>query len=239
MEKAVIAVVPSAGLGRRFGPDQRKTFFELDGIPLLAHALKRLQSESLVSEIVPVMRNEDLGTGRHIADQYAITKARHIIPGGRERQDSIYNALNFISNTLTDTDNTMILVHDGVRPWFDEGLIREMTDALNGFDGVVPAIALKDTIKEIDTSSIVVSTLNRDTLRAVQTPQLFPFTTLKRSYDNAMNDGHYGTDDASLVERTGGKIRIIEGSPWNIKVTTPVDVEMLQYLFCQDRISHK
>lgn len=231
MNKALIAIVPSAGLGKRFDASGRKTFVNIDGIPLLIYTLKRLHSENSIAEIIPVLRQEDIDIGFELLKEYNLDKIKRIAPGGPERQDSIYNALRLIEEDRIDTyANNYVLIHDGVRPYIPVGMIENLFDEIKDVDGVIPGIPVKDTIKEIDSEGIVVSTLNRVKVRAVQTPQFFSFKVIKEAYDKAFEDGFYATDDAALVERIGGKVRIIAGSPFNIKVTTPEDLKMVEYL---------
>ncbi len=237
MDKRVIAIVPAAGLGTRFDASRRKTFVEIRGIPLLVCTLKRLHREESITEIIPVMREEDIEKGLEMVNEYRLRKIRRIAPGGEERQDSIYNALRLIERPGDDSfdlQNITVLIHDGVRPFIPEGMIENLLDNVSETGGVIPGIRVKDTIKEVSDEGIVVSTLDRERVRAVQTPQAFLFGTIKPAYDRAFSEGCYATDDAALVERAGGKIRIIEGSPFNIKITTMEDLDMVQYVLGRD-----
>ncbi len=236
MNKALIAIVPSAGLGTRFDASRRKTFIKIGGTPLLIYTLKRLHSENSIAEIIPVLRQEDIDMGFEMLKEYKLDKIKRIAPGGPERQDSIYNALRLIEDDGIDSySNNYVLIHDGVRPYIPDGMIEKLVDEIKGVDGVIPGIPVKDTIKEIDSEGIVVSTLNRVKVRAVQTPQFFSFKVIKKAYDKAFEDGFYATDDAALVERIGGKVRIIAGSPLNIKVTTPEDLEIVEYMLKKEQ----
>ena len=233
----LIAIVPSAGLGRRFDPSKRKTFVNVGETPLLVHTLKRLHREQLIKEIIPVLREDDIDMGKRMAREYGLHKISRIAPGGKERQDSIYNALKMIGQDGRGSGSCCVLIHDGVRPFIPEGMIEGLVTGLNGVDGVVPGIPVKDTIKEVDDQGIVLSTLDRDRMRAVQTPQFFSFRAIKDAYDRAIAEGFYATDDAALVERAGGRIRIIEGSQYNIKVTTPEDLGMVEYVLARQQDS--
>ena len=235
METGVIAIVPSAGLGKRFDASGRKTFVNINGIPLLIYTLKRLHRETSITEIIPVLKKEEIEEGFKLAGKYKLDKIKQIAPGGRERQDSIYNALKLIKNAGTgdvpeEHRRGIVLIHDGVRPFIPEGMIDKLVDNVSDAGGVVPGIPVKETIKEVNSNGIVVSTLNRDKVRAVQTPQAFLFNTIKNAYDRAYSEGFYATDDAGLVERTGGRIKIIEGSPFNIKITTQEDLEIMEHV---------
>ncbi|MEW6600154.1 MAG: 2-C-methyl-D-erythritol 4-phosphate cytidylyltransferase [Nitrospirota bacterium] len=235
MDAKITAIVPSAGLGRRFDPARRKTFVSINGVPLLVYTLKRLHREGLIVEIIPVIRQEDTVSFKEMLKEHRLDKIKRVAPGGPERQDSIYNALKLLEEDGTGINSKgYVLIHDGVRPYISEGIVDKLVKEIKGVDGVIPGVPLKDTIKEIDEGRIVVSTLDRDRLSAVQTPQFFSFSALKKAYDKAYKDGFYATDDAGLIERTGGRIRIIEGSPFNIKVTTPEDLRLVEFLLAEN-----
>ena len=229
MEESIIAIVPAAGLGKRFDRSRRKTFVHVNTVPLLAHTLMRLHREDAITEIIPVLRNEDIEYGKELASEYELHKIRKIACGGNERQDSIYNALKMI-----DSDQ-LVLIHDGVRPVIPEGTIANLVRGLMGVDGVIPGRPSKETLKEVDNDSLVVSTVNRQKIRAVQTPQLFRYALIRKAYDQAYKKGLYATDDAALVEAMGGNIRVIPGSPYNIKVTVPEDMDMVEFFLMKER----
>ncbi|RJQ51042.1 MAG: 2-C-methyl-D-erythritol 4-phosphate cytidylyltransferase [Nitrospiraceae bacterium] len=225
----IIAIVPAAGLGRRFDAKIKKTFVAVHGMPLLVHTLKRLAGEEVISEIIPVLGEQDAGNGFQLLKEHRLEKIKRIAPGGKERQDSINNALKLLEGDRTAPDS-IILIHDGVRPFIPPGLIASLSGWLKNFDGVIPGIPLKETLKEIASDGSVLSTVNRERFRSIQTPQAFTFKVLKNAYDAAFAEGFYATDDAALVERTGGKVKIVPGSPYNIKVTTPEDLEMMEWI---------
>lgn len=238
MNTKIIAIVPSAGLGKRFDPSRRKTFVSINGVPLLICTLKRLHSEDSIAEIIPVIRQDDTVRFNEMIKEHHLDKIKRVARGGPERQDSIYNALRLIEEDGIDhCKNSYVLIHDGVRPYIPKGMIDKLMDEIKDVDGVIPGIPVKDTIKEIDAGSMVVSTLNREKVRAVQTPQFFSFSAVKKAYDKAYDDGFFATDDAALVERTGGRVKIISGSPFNIKVTTPEDLKMVEYLLKKEQDS--
>jgi 2-C-methyl-D-erythritol 4-phosphate cytidylyltransferase len=151
-------------------------------------------------------------------DTYRISKIRRVAPGGRERQDSVFNALHVIREKAP-----VVLIHDGVRPLLEARVVRRALTALSGCDGVVIAVPPKDTIKEI-AGDIVKQTLKRDALVAVQTPQVFLYQPLLDAYERAMKETFYATDDSAIVEWNGGRIRVVTGGYTNIKVTTPEDL---------------
>lgn len=224
----IIAIIPAAGLGKRFGPGKDKPFQLLGGKPLIIWPLEALQAIPEISEIVPVLRTEDTESGQKIFEHYGITKIKGIVPGGKERQDSVYNGLRQIEDK-----HGIVLVHDGARPLaereFIDGLIAEMLKSRNSCDGLVPGVPVKDTIKEGE-DGFVRRTLKRDNLWAIQTPQIFECEKLWKAYGLAMGQKQYATDDAALLERYGGRIRIVMGSYRNIKITTPEDLVIAEAL---------
>ena len=238
MEKKIVVIVPAAGLGKRFDAKERKTFVSIDGMPLLAHTLKRLNSEELITDIIPVLRGQDTKIGLEIAEEHKLDKVRWIAAGGPERQDSIYNGMRLLEEMGGGVSpDTLILVHDGARPVIPKGTIHRLISEVEGIDGAAPGVPAKETLKSVNKDGIITSTVDRETIRAIQTPQIFPFSVLKKAYEKAFADGFYGTDDAALVERIGGKIKIIPGSPLNIKVTTPEDLHLVEYIIAKQKVS--
>ena len=244
MNYRVTAIVPAAGLGRRFGPDTNKPFQLLGGKPLVVWSLEALESVEEIEEIIPVLKEEDRKKGVALFEQHKLSKIKRIAPGGEERQDSVYNGLK-----LVEDKNGIVLIHDGARPFIEKGLIeksvRELLipyclpltgDGLKGCDGIILGVPVKDTIKETE-GDIIRRTLKRDSLWAIQTPQVFHYITIFSVYERAMKEGFYSTDDAALIEEYGGKVRVIMGSYRNIKITTPEDLLAAEYLL--SRINEK
>ncbi len=226
----VVAIVPAAGLGKRFGEEKNKPFYPLMEKPLLIWSLETLQGVEEIAEIIPVLKEDDLITCGELIEKYNITKVKRIVPGGQERQNSVYNAIKILDNK---TD--VVLIHDGVRPLVEGGLIRRSIAGLKNYDGVVAGVPVKDTIKEAGSRKpeediIVEKTLNRNALWAIQTPQVFCYEKIKDAYGKAMADKYYATDDAALIEGYGGKIKIIMGSYTNIKITMPEDIIIAEAL---------
>ena len=255
-KEKVVAIVPAAGLGKRFGPGTNKPFQSLSGKPIIVWSLEILEAVVDIAEIIPVLKNEDMEQGAKVFEANSLSKIKKIAPGGRERQDSVYNGLKLIEDK-----NCIVLIHDGVRPLIDRDLIEKMIKELlnpllksphsplfqrgewgdskgfKGFDGVALGVPLKDTIKEVQSSEfgvqseiIIKKTLNRNVLWAIQTPQVFPYNSLFTAYEKAMKEGFYSTDDAALVERYGGRIKVVMGSYKNIKITTPEDLAIAEFL---------
>ena len=233
------AIVPAAGMGKRFGNGTNKPFLPLGGEPLLIWALRTLESIPQVTEIIPVLKTEDFDEARRIFEAYGLKKVLQIAPGGRERQDSVRSGLRLVQD-----QRGIVLIHDGVRPLIEKDLVHQAieeikeaaepsqlrhTSADPGVSGVVLGVPPKDTIKEAE-GGFIRKTLARDSLRAVQTPQVFPYEVIAGAYEKARQEGYYSTDDAALVERYGGRIKVIPGSYLNIKITTPEDMVIAESL---------
>jgi 2-C-methyl-D-erythritol 4-phosphate cytidylyltransferase len=235
MKIQATAIVPAAGSGARFGTAQVKTYSSLLGKPLLVWPLEVLQRVDEVAEIILVVREQDIDAARDLVSRYRIGKVRTIVPGGAERQDSVYRALEEVRDTTAT-----VLIHDGARPLVDAAMVKDALAALSGCEGVVVGVPVKDTVKQVTLRRsemdrtvghcMVQRTLDRETLWAIQTPQVFRYETLRSAYARAYEEGFHATDDASLVERYGGTVRIIMGSHGNIKITTPDDLVIAEAL---------
>ncbi len=218
MPHRAVAIIPSAGLGRRFGEDRNKPFETLGGKPVMIWALETLEKMPEISEIIPVLKETDMQAGTELFASYKITKVKSIATGGKERQDSVFNGLHCIKDS-----RSLVLIHDGARPFLEPDTVRQALRALPGYDGVVIGVPPKDTIKEME-GALIRHTLNRDMLIAVQTPQIFFYKPLRDAYERAMKESFYATDDAALVERNRGRIAVVRGEYTNIKITTPEDL---------------
>ncbi len=216
----VTALIPAAGVGKRMGRTVAKQFLPLGDMPMLAHTLLAFQRASEIDEIIPILSQEDMeGCLRDIIEGFHITKVRTLVVGGKERQDSVANGLHKL-----EKDTAVVVVHDGVRPFVTYEMIKEAVDCARKGECVAVGVPLKDTVKEVNAKSVVVHTLERSRLWAIQTPQAFPIKIIKQAYAEAVKQNTRGTDDATLVERMGNKVRVIMGSYENIKITTPEDL---------------
>ena len=228
MRLRAVAIVPSAGLGRRFGKDRNKPFEMLGSKPVLIWAIETLESMPEITEIIPVLKEADMQTGEELFSRHTINKVKRIAQGGKERQDSVYNGLKHMEDR-----RSAVLVHDGARPFLRAETVRKALDALPGYDGVVIGVTPKDTIKETG-GDIISRTLDRDSLIAVQTPQVFYYEPLMDAHEKAQKQSFYGTDDAALVERYGGRIKVVKGEYTNIKITTPEDLVIAEALLAME-----
>lgn len=218
MKEKVIAIVPAAGVGKRFGDGADKPFRMLGHKPLMLWAVETLASLPEIAEIIPVIKEDRMESAIELFERYNVRKVKRIAPGGKERQDSVFHGLN-----LVEGDRCVVLVHDGARPLIEPHIIQYAIGELKDCDGVVVGVPAKDTIKEV-ADGFVVNTLRRDLLWTVQTPQIFRYETIRHAYEKAFEDSFSSTDDSALVERYGGKVKVVPGSYRNIKVTTPGDL---------------
>ncbi len=218
------AVIVAAGSGSRMGGETNKQFILLNGVPVLAHTLRRFDEADSVSDIIVVCRADDIFTVRDMTEEFGIKKVSAVVVGGATRRDSVRAGITAASRA------DIIAVHDGARPLVSPEKInlavREA--ALSGAAalGVTP----KDTVKTVDENGFVLSTPPRSSLVLIQTPQVFRADIIKQAHRAAAESGFIGTDDCSLVERTGVPIKIIEGDYSNIKVTTPDDLPAAEAL---------
>jgi len=201
-----------------------KQYLPLGGKPILVHTLLAFEKCPSIEEIILAVREEEIDYCRLvIVKRFGLQKVKEIVAGGEKRQDSVYNALKKVRK-----DGHIILVHDSVRPFISGEIIRRTIQEAGIHKAVATAIPVTDTIKEGNGSGFVEKTLNRERLWSIQTPQGFESDLIKKAYSQAREENFYGTDDASLVERMGHPVKIIEGSHENIKITTPEDLIMAE-----------
>ena len=217
-----IALIPAAGMGKRMGASINKQYLQLNGMPIVARTISVFEQSPLIDAIYLVIPAEEIPyCQKHVVEAFGFRKIAAIVPGGRERQNSVMNALKAMREHVSD-DN-VVLIHDGVRPLITENVLHESIKTASLHDGGVVAVPVKDTIKSVR-DGIVYDTPQRESLWQAQTPQSFRFGTIYSAHLSAEADGFDGTDDASLVERTGGEVHIIRGDYRNIKITTPEDL---------------
>ena len=212
--KSVAAVVVAGGKGARFGARMPKQYLPLKGVPVLIRSLLLLKKTGLIDNLYAGVPHEDFDRVRALLKQWALDRDVMLTPGGESRQETVFLALQAVSRS------DYILIHDAARPLAGEELIRKGLKALEENAAVVPALPLTDTVKEIR-GDFVVRTLERDALRAVQTPQFFHFTDLKKLHDQFR--GKDAGDDSLLFELKKKPVLTILGEETNIKLTTPDD----------------
>jgi 2-C-methyl-D-erythritol 4-phosphate cytidylyltransferase len=216
----VSAVVVAAGRGSRMNMDVNKQYIEICGKPVLARTLQVFQDCWLVRDIIVVANENDIIYCREsIIRKFGFDKVRAIVTGGAERQNSVYNGLLEV-----DKNCEIVLIHDGARPFVDEEQITECVQAACDFGAASLAVPVKDTIKKTDSRGFVQDTLERTDLWAVQTPQAFRLGLILDAHKKAADEEFTGTDDAVLAERAGHRLKLVDGSYYNIKITTREDL---------------
>ncbi len=213
------AVIVGAGYSQRMGED--KIFLLLAGKPLIAWSVDACQYHESINQIVLVLNESNINSGRRLATERDWSKVKEICPGGLQRQDSVKNGLERL------VDCNWVLIHDGARPFLTHDLIRDGLKAARVTGAAAAAIPVKDTIKMSDNTGMVTETLKRQQLWTVQTPQVFRFDIITYAYEQVKDAV---TDDASLVEKLGYQVKLYVGSYGNIKVTTPEDMALAEVL---------
>jgi 2-C-methyl-D-erythritol 4-phosphate cytidylyltransferase len=229
----VAAVIPAAGVGRRMQQDIPKTYLSLAGKPILIHTLEVFEKVPEVHEVLVVVHPEDLEfCQEEILAPHPLKKVLRVVPGGKERQDSVYNALKILKKEAEALE--VILVHDGVRPLVTPILVGQVVAAARRHGAAILGIPCQDTLKRVSSRKEVLDTVDRRELWQVQTPQGFRATLLWQAYQEAMSRGFYATDEAALVEALGKPVMMVPGSPLNLKITTRDDLKMAEaFLACR------
>ena len=226
-----ILIVAAAGFGKRMKLPYPKQFLKYDEKPLFLHSLLVGEKSEKIHAMLVITQRENIDKIREVCEANNIKKVYDVIEGGKERQESVYNGIKAIENIKNLDKNPIILVQDSVRPFFKEKYITDSIEELENNDkisGVIVGLPVKDTIKIVDDQGMITSTPVRKSLMAANTPQVFYYKVLKSAYENAENTNFMGTDDSSLVENIGGKVKVIMGDYDNIKITTPEDLEFIK-----------
>lgn len=210
-------IMPAAGQGKRMQAGKNKILLELQSLPVFIHTLNVFQMDEQCEGIYLAINPRDEKEMKEILAENQITKVIALVPGGKERQHSIYNALKLVR------PEGIVLVHDAARPFINKALLQPLIKAAETKGAAILAVPVKDTVKKA-IGNIVSETVERTSLWAVQTPQAFRFSVLIKAYQKAEEDEFLGTDDASLVERLGYDVMIVEGDYDNIKLTTQEDL---------------
>lgn len=217
--RRVAVIVAAAGRGTRMGSPVPKQFLEIGGVPVIVKTLKVFQRMDEVDYIFVVTNEDYVDHCRAITKRAGIDKISSIVPGGEHRQDSVYNALMEINRKHPGV--AYVLIHDGARPYVSEDIIRHVLEATEKKGAAVACVAMKNSIRHSSAGSV-----SREEYVSVQTPQGFKKAELIRSYEAALEENYYGTDDAELVERAGFPIELVQGEYQNIKITTKEDLPM-------------
>ena len=237
----VIVIIPAAGLGTRMAAPaakgtkkkavKSKQFTELGGTPILIHTLRKFAAVDAVSEIRVALRASEIAEFRERLGKEAQDLAKkkiELVAGGETRQQSVENALRSANAEADD----IVLVHDAVRPLVTVEIIRDVIVEAQKHGAAIAGVPAVDTVKQVERTAdgaVIKATIPRAGVVLAQTPQGFRFDVLKRAFEEAAADGFAGTDEASLVERAGHEVAVVMGSPRNLKITTPADMELAEF----------
>jgi 2-C-methyl-D-erythritol 4-phosphate cytidylyltransferase len=246
----VVVIIPAAGLGTRMAPmhvgakgkqkkaPPSKQFTDLGGTPILIHTLRKFAAVEAVHEIWIALRENEIAGFRALLENTAkdvLRKKVELVVGGEHRQQSVENALNALKAAADD----IVLVHDAVRPFVTREIIQEVIEAAKKYGAAIAGLPAVDTVKQVERTAegaLIKATLPRAGIVMAQTPQGFRHAVIKQAFVEASADGFLGTDEASLVERSGHDVAVVMGAPRNIKITAPADMELAEfYLKSADR----
>ncbi len=219
------AIITAGGRGVRFGSGAPKQFAALGGKPLLAHSVETFSSLDIISEIVLVAPDDWVPYVEKEIAGIPGSRVSRVVPGGAERQHSVENGFNALSG-----EPDVVVIHDGVRPFASASLIEEVIREAHNHGAAFAALPAGDTVKKAGETGLVESTVPRDTLWLAQTPQAFRYGVLREAFEKAREDGFLATDEALLAERIGSHVKLVKGSPHNIKITTREDLALGELL---------
>ncbi|MFC4323864.1 2-C-methyl-D-erythritol 4-phosphate cytidylyltransferase [Litchfieldia salsa] len=211
-------IVLAAGQGKRMNAGRNKQFLMINSVPLIIHTLKLFEEDECCSGIILVINEKETDEIESLLQEYLFNKEIKIVAGGKERQDSVYNGLKALCG------EEIVLVHDGARPFVKIPFIHSLVDMANTHGSAVLGVPVKETIKQVAEDSAIIKTIDRSDVWSIQTPQAFKVEIIKQAHQKAAEEEFLGTDDASLVERLGKNVYIVESDYKNIKLTTPEDL---------------
>jgi len=226
--KAVV-IIPAAGMGTRMKSASPKQFLSLAGVPILVHTLRKFSRSPSVSMAIVPMRESDIASFEPVLEREGLLGFARLVPGGIHRQDSVYSGFQEV-----DPKTEVVIVHDAVRPFVPLESIDSVIAEAHSSGAAILAIPCTDTIKQIDKTHVV-TTLPRDKIVLVQTPQAFRYSLLKEGFERARAENFYATDESCLVERLGHQVTVLRGSESNIKITKPSDLPLAELLIRQEK----
>jgi 2-C-methyl-D-erythritol 4-phosphate cytidylyltransferase len=205
---------------------QRKQYLSVGGIPILARTLAIFDRCDRIKQIILVIPRDDLSfCQKNIVEPAGLTRKIITVPGGTHRQESVFNGLQEV-----DPDCSIVVIHDGVRPFLKHEQLIECIDGARETGACILGVPAYETLKQADASDHILRTMKRDDVWLAQTPQAFRHDLIRKAHDRARAEGYSATDDACLVERIGAAVKILKGSRGNIKITIQEDLEMAGWL---------
>lgn len=221
----ISAIILAGGKGKRMGSAISKQFIDIKGKPIIYYTLKKFSENKKIDNIIVVLPEDEVKYFKeNILKKYEL-RINKIVIGGKERQDSVYNALKSLKNSSTD----IVLIHDGARPFISERIINEGIKFAEIYGAAAPGVMPKDTIKVKNEKNFSVDTPNRANLVSIQTPQVFKFDEILECHEKIRYNGEMVTDDTMVVEKYGYSVYLYDGEYTNIKVTTPEDLILAEH----------
>lgn len=222
----ISAIILAGGKGKRMGSAISKQFIDIKGKPIIYYTLKKFSENKKIDNIIVVLPEYEVKYFKeNILKKYEL-RINKIVIGGKERQDSVYNALKSLKNSSTD----IVLIHDGARPFISERIINEGIKFAEIYGAAAPGVMPKDTIKVKNEKNFSIDTPNRANLVSIQTPQVFKFDEILECHEKIRYNGEKVTDDTMVVEKYGYSVYLYDGEYTNIKVTTPEDLILAERL---------
>ena len=222
----ISAIILAGGKGKRMRSAISKQFIDIKGKPIIYYTLKKFSENKKIDNIIVVLPEDEVKYFKeNILKKYEL-RINKIVIGGKERQDSVYNALKSLKNSSTD----IVLIHDGARPFISERIINEGIKFAEIYGAAAPGVMPKDTIKVKNEKNFSVDTPNRANLVSIQTPQVFKFDEILECHEKIRYNGEQVTDDTMVVEKYGYSVYLYDGEYTNIKVTTPEDLILAERL---------
>ena len=222
----ISAIILAGGKGKRMRSAISKQFIDIKGKPIIYYTLKKFSENKKIDNIIAVLPEDEVKYFKeNILKKYEL-RINKIVIGGKERQDSVYNALKSLKNSSTD----IVLIHDGARPFISERIINEGIKFAEIYGAAAPGVMPKDTIKVKNEKNFSVDTPNRANLVSIQTPQVFKFDEILECHEKIRYNGEKVTDDTMVVEKYGYSVYLYDGEYTNIKVTTPEDLILAERL---------
>ncbi len=222
--RRVAVVIAAAGQGSRLGAPVPKQYLKIGGQPVLVKAMKVFEHMDAIDHIFVVAGEDYLEHCEELIREHGFRKVESVVPGGAQRQDSVYNALQEMNRCRPGVE--YVLIHDAARPFISEDVILNVLKATEETGSAVACVAMKNSVRRLGADSSRSESVDRSEYYSVQTPQGFRKSMLIAAYEKAFDDSFYGTDDAAIVEHAGGEITIVDGEYQNIKITTKEDLPM-------------
>ena len=222
----ISAIILAGGKGKRMRSAISKQFIDIKGKPIIYYTLKKFSENKKIDNIIVVLPEDEVKYFKEIILKNYELRINKIVIGGKERQDSVYNALKSLKNSSTD----IVLIHDGARPFISERIINEGIKFAEIYGAAAPGVMPKDTIKVKNEKNFSVDTPNRANLVSIQTPQVFKFDEILECHEKIRYNGEKVTDDTMVVEKYGYSVYLYDGEYTNIKVTTPEDLILAERL---------